>query len=309
MRISSFQKILNKESFIFISIIRLNINRIKILAFLLVSTEMNTMKSSQTEKYDDMDADEAKAIEEYDYEQARFLYNSKCVMKEAHVKEAKVHYEKQLSNYKDKFAELLTQKLQENQEKYDQDCEEARQRLQQRMDELAEAQKGELHELEERWREARAYQKEQINKTVRTLLSSSQLLAKSHRYDEAIDMRDKARALEKRNLHPKIIECDQDFEEQFKQMLLRQEQAFEELINQHEALLDLYREKLAAANNTAKAECQIDEAYASVEIMDTALLDKANPDAAVAVVQHFSPRANKSGRPVVSYLEEEEEVD
>lgn len=275
------------------------------------SGSINTYNTDTNQKFSEIDADELRAIEEYDYEQAQFLYNSRCVMQDAHINEAKNHYEQQLQNYKEKFAELLQKKQQENEDKFNHDCDEARQRLQQRIEELDASQKAELHELEQRWREARNYQQKQIDKTVRTLLSSSQLLAKSHRYQEAIEMRDKARTMQKRHHHPTIDECDEDFQDQFKQMLLRQEQAFEELIAQHEALIELYREKLEAANNTAEAECQIDEAYMSVEIMDTALLDTRNQDAAVAVVQHFSPRARKSGRRSLqnssSIIQEEEE--
>ncbi|KAK8860200.1 hypothetical protein M9Y10_011864 [Tritrichomonas musculus] len=275
------------------------------------TSSINTYNTDTNQKFNEIDADEARAIEEYDYEQAQFLYNSRCVMQDAHINEAKNHYEQQLQNYKERFAELLQKKQQENEDKFNHDCDEARQRLQQRIEDLDASQKAELRELEQRWREARNYQQKQVDKTVQTLLSSSQLLAKSHRYQEAIEMRDKARTMQKRHHHPNIDECDEDFQDQFKQMLLRQEQAFEELIAQHEALIDLYREKLEAANNTAEAECQIDEAYMSVEIMDTALLDTRNQDAAVAVVQHFSPRARKSGRRSLqnssSLIQEEEE--
>ena len=270
---------------------------------------MNQFNRETNAKFDEIDDDEARAIEEYNYEQAEFLYNSRCVMADAHVDEAKKHYEQQLTNYNNRFAELLEQKRNMNQQKYDSDCSEARERLRQRIDDLSAAQLNELHELEDRWREAREFQRAQIEKTVQTLLSSSQLLAKSHRYQEAIAMRDKARAIQKRQRHPKIDECDADFQEQFKQMLLRHEQAFEELIAQHEALIALFQEKLEAANNTAAAECNIDEAYASVEIMDTALLDTRNQDAAVAVVQHFSPRANKTRRSAqTSMIKTEEDV-
>ncbi|OHS97732.1 hypothetical protein TRFO_35975 [Tritrichomonas foetus] len=270
---------------------------------------INTYSADTTAKFDEIDDDEAKAIEEYNYEQAEFLYNSRCVMAEAHITEAKNHYEDQRQKYNDRFLDLLNQKRSQNQEKFEHDCEEARQRLQQRIEDLNASQKDELHELEGRWREARSYQRTQIEKTVETLLSSSQLLAKSHRYQEAIAMRDKARGIQRRQRHPKIDECDADFQEQFKQMLLRHEQAFEELIAQHEALIRLFEEKLEAANNTAEAECHIDEAYASVEIMDTALLDTKNQDAAVPVVQHFSPRANKSRRGLQSSLVLEERED
>jgi hypothetical protein len=72
--------------------------------------------------------------------------------------------------------------------------------------------------------------------------------------------------------------------------LVRHDQAFQELIDQHEAFKALLSERLRAADETAESEDNVDAAYASVEIMDTALCDGKNPDVALPVLKHFSPR-------------------
>lgn len=262
--------------------------------------------------FDDLDKQELDAINDYDYETARFLCETRREMRNTNIQDATEHYTQQLEDYNTKFAKLLEEKKARNEENYQRDVEAALQRLEQRIDAMAEAQLRDLKELEGRWREARAYQTAQIEKSVRTLLSSSQLLAKSRRFDEAIEMRDKAREIEGRKKQPKIEECDREFREQFEQTLIRQELAFNELIEQHNELLALLEDKREAADRTAEAECSIDTAYAAVEIMDVALADDKNPDAAIPVVKHFSPRANKVGMGTLratALLDAEEETE
>lgn len=243
-----------------------------------------------------MEDKENAAIDDFDYEQARFYHEAKKKMETKNVEEATKHYEQQLEDYKAKFEEILMKKKEENEKKYNEEVAAARERLRVRVNDISEEQKRELKELEERWREAREFQKAQIEKTVTTLLTSSQFLARSQKFDEAIEMRDKARALQKRKKHPQIEECDTEYNAQFQEMLLRHEGVLNEIVEQYDELMNLLEEKKEAADKAAEAECSIDNAYGTVEIMDIALTDPEHPETAIPVVQHFSPRAAKMRR-------------
>lgn len=243
--------------------------------------------------FDEVDACEADAIANYDYEKAQYLYETRLAMNVTDVNDQQNHYQEQLENYTNHYNEILNQTKEHNQQQYEKDCEEAKQRLQQRLEELVAQQQAEMDALQEKWKEARENEKEHVEKNVQTLLSSSQLLAKSHRYTEAIAMRDKAMTIKKHVRQPEIDQCDSDFRNQFDQMYERHEKAIKELIAQHEALIQLFNEKLEANNKTAEANYRIEDAYASVEIMDTVLEQSKNPSATIAVVQHFSPRKSQ----------------
>ena len=255
-----------------------------------------SLSASTQQEFADMEDKENAAIDDFDYEQARFYHEAKKKMETKNVEEATKHYEQQLEDYKAKFEEILMKKKEENEKKYNEEVAAARERLRVRVNDISEEQKRELKELEERWREAREFQKAQIEKTVTTLLTSSQFLARSQKFDEAIEMRDKARALQKRKKHPQIEECDTEYNAQFQEMLLRHEGVLNEIVEQYDELMNLLEEKKEAADKAAEAECSIDNAYGTVEIMDIALTDPEHPETAIPVVQHFSPRAAKMRR-------------
>ena len=261
--------------------------------------------SSTQREFADMDEQEQRAIDDFDYEHAMFIHETKNQMQTTNVEDATRHYEQQLQAYKENYEKILLEKQEENMRRYEADLEAARVRLKQRIHELAEEQKRELKELEERWREARQFQQEQINKTVTTLLQSSQFLARSQKFHEAIEMRDKARALQKQKRHPQIDECDAEYNAQFQEMLQRHEIVLDELVQQHEEFVNLLNEKREAADKAAEAECSIDSAYGTVEIMDMALTDPDHPETAIPVVQHFSPRSAKMRRGRSRIVEEE----
>lgn len=254
------------------------------------SGHVSQLKSQEA----DFDEQEIEAINGYDYEQALFLNQAREELRRTNVADATAHYEEQLEKCSRTYLERLDSKKDENRVQYEQALKEAQERLSERADALEASQMNDLRDLEGRWRAAREQEREQIAQTVETLLSSSQLLASSRHYHEAIEMRDKARALQSRVKHASIEECDSGFRKQFEDTLRRHEQAFAELEAQHVSFTKLLEAKWKAADRTAEAESKIDDAYASVEIMNTALEDDMNPEVAIPVVQHFSPRSKKS---------------
>jgi hypothetical protein len=240
--------------------------------------------------YSSLDADEDQAIMNYDYEKARFIVDSREQIRNTNVEDATRHYDQELVEYNRKISDILAKKKAINQTTHDAEIAWAKSRLRQQIVELAEVQKKELCALETRWREAREYERGQVAQTVVRLLSSSRLLAKSHRFEEAISMRDRARSTEKRVRHASLDEVDAGYSEQFEQLLVRYKQSFQELIDQHNAYKRLLVQKRKLADQTAESEDDVEAAYAPVEIMDAALCDGKNPDVAVTVLQHFSPR-------------------
>ena len=256
--------------------------------------KMDTQVFTSTFRDDmlDIDAQELSAIEDYDYEKAMLLHESRLDKRSMNIEDAKGHYEQQMVMQSEELTETLKNRLQANLDKFKQEEENARKRLQQRIEDLAVAQRDDMQKLEARWREAREHQKKQIDNTVETMLASSQLLAKSKEFHKAIEMRDKARAIQARKSHPSIDQIDAEFRAQFQAMLKRHEQAFKELMSQHQDLIQLFEEKLNTANITAEAEFDSKYACSTRQIMDAALGDAENPEAAVPVVQHFSPRSS-----------------
>jgi hypothetical protein len=240
--------------------------------------------------YGSLEKDEAAAIQSYDYEKARFLAESCRDLRAANVQDARAHYERELERYNTVFSEILADKKARHRAAYEDAVSKATENLRSQILQLAEVQKQELQELEARWKNARRFQLRGVQKKVATLLSSSQLLAQSHRFEAAISMRDSARATEKRSRHPSIDAVDDDYTGQFKQTLERHKQEFAELIEQHKALKLLLSERRRVADEIAEAEDDVEAANASVEIMDTALRDRNNREVAVPVVRHFSPR-------------------
>jgi hypothetical protein len=237
-----------------------------------------------------LDIEERAAIQDYDYEKARFLAELRQVVHRSNVEDATAHYEQELDKYNTGLAEILARKKAVNEVRYESELSIEKERLERQVSDLEETQRAELEDLEARWREARAHEKERVEKTVVTLLSSSKALAKSHRFDEAISLRDEARTTQKRVRHPNIDKIDADYENQFRETLLKYEQTFRELIDQHEAFKLLLREKQGVADQTAQSEDRVEAAYGTIEVMDTALGDARHPDVTLPVVKHFSQR-------------------
>jgi hypothetical protein len=244
-------------------------------------------------RFREIEVNELAAIADYDYEKARFLATTRAELQTSNVVDATQHYQQQLAEYNNRCQQLLNDKKAANEQHYQEECGAAKRRLQKRVEELALLQEEELRELTGSWKEARRREQVAIEKTIAGLLSSSQLLAKSHRFQEAITMRDRARALEKSPTHPEIEIVDKDYKAQFERTLTRHEHAFSELTSQHEAFVKLLQEKRAVADRTAEAESGIGAAYGSVEVMGVVLGDRKNRDVALPIVKHFSPRTLK----------------
>ncbi|KAH0786871.1 hypothetical protein GPJ56_009248 [Histomonas meleagridis] len=238
--------------------------------------------------------DELKAIENLDFEKAMEIFEKK--------KEQQSTLSQTIDNYQLKFDETnnrfyneYQEKVKQNEEKYEQECQKAKERLEKKIDQMAETQMAELKEVERRWRETRKIEKQKIQKSIDTLLTSSKLLARSHQFKEAIEMRDKAFQLKKKVKPPQIEECDQEFKGQFQQLLVRHQCAFDELISQYEAELNLLQSKLIADNEIAKAECDVSKSLNAVDIINNAFSEENESSAVVAVAQKFSPKSKKNG--------------
>jgi hypothetical protein len=249
--------------------------------------------SSPKFDYVEIDRDEMIAIRNYDYEKAMFLAAAREEMQQSSLEEVTRHYQHELDAHNAKLLEELSAKKVLNATRFREDCQEALDNLRTVIDEMAASQRQELDDLAKQWNEARDFHQKQIQTAVDALLASSQRIAEARKYQEAIELRDKARALERKKRHPRIEDCDRDFECQFQDMLQRHELAFDELIAQHDAMLRLLNEKKVSADKVAEAESMIGEAFATVDIIDAALCDKKNADITLPIVKHFSPRAAK----------------
>jgi uncharacterized protein YihD (DUF1040 family) len=244
--------------------------------------------------YQQFDIVEQEAIEGYDYEKAQFLFNAQCALRNAHSKHATEHYEHELDKYNQDFAAILARKKAANEEKYEQDMREERERLDKRITELEMAQKEELQVLEARWRNSREQQKRQVDDTVSALLGFSQLMAKSGRFDEAISLRDRARTTQKAERHPSLDAVNMDYETQFREALVRHDKAFNEVIEQHESYKILLKARQTVADETAESEARFETAHGPVEVIDAALADTKNTDVVCDVLKHFSPRKKRT---------------
>jgi hypothetical protein len=244
---------------------------------------------------DVLEIEEQAAIQNYDYEKAQFFAELRQTVRRSNAQDATAHYEQEFDKYHRKLAEILARKKAVNEVRYETELSLQKEQLERQVSELEAKQRAELQELEKRWREARAHERARVGETVVTLLASSRALAKSHRFDEAISLRDEARTTEKRVRHPNIDKVDADYENQFRQTLLKYEQTFRELIEQHEAFKRLLKEKQGAADQTAEAEDRADAALGTVEVMDIAIGDRRHPEVSVPVVRHFSQREKPRG--------------
>jgi hypothetical protein len=244
-----------------------------------------------------LDEVEQEAIQGYDYEKARFLFNAQRTLRSSRAKDATLHYERELENYTQQFTAVLARKKAANELQYEEELAKEKGRLENQINELTAAQEEELRGIEARWREARTFQERRLETTVTTLLRSSQLMARSRRFDDAISLRDRARATKaSADKNADMDQLNADYEKEFKEALVRHEQVFQEMIEQHEAFKRLLKERQNVADETAEAADRVEAAYSSVTVMDTALRDRINADVAGPVLKHFSPRKKQAAK-------------
>jgi hypothetical protein len=243
------------------------------------------------------ECEEQNAIEEFDYERAQFLFEVRRTHRNSVVRDVTNHYEEELDKYNRDCATILARKMAENQLQYENDLAKEKERLDKQISDIAEEQKDELRKLEERWKEAQAAQRKQIDTTIRALLDSAQVMAKSHRFDEAISLRDTARDTQKRERHPSIDAINTDYQNQFREALARHGSAFQEVIDEHVAFTKVLKERQNVADRTAEAENRCHTTHGVVAVMECALGDQKHPTVAAPVLRHFSPRRNKGPPP------------
>jgi hypothetical protein len=142
------------------------------------------------------DTEEAIAIDNYDFEKAQFLREARNELRTTLADDARRDYERELEAYTLRFSEILAAKKAKNETEFEKAQADANTRLRAKIDELSVIHREELRALEARWRAARDQVQQEAAKTVGALLSSSKLLAQIERYDQAISMRDRARATE-----------------------------------------------------------------------------------------------------------------
>lgn len=239
-------------------------------------------------------ATEESAIDNYDYEQAMILYQAKQNLHKTDIEAQTEHYSKQLDCFNEQIQNNLAIEKEKNQLIYEEACKKAEEDVDLQIMTLSSQQLDEMKALEAKWRDAREFERVQIMKKVENLLHSSKLLAKSHHFQEAIEMRDQAIKIRDSRHHPEIDQCDADYRKQFSILQEKHARALDDVVEQYYSLLRLLKQQLETNNTTAEAASIVDGATGPIQIMNTVINSSKNRDATIAVVQAVSPR--KTGR-------------
>ena len=230
------------------------------------------------------------AIENYDYEKAARIYQTHIDKHQTDISFQTEHYCKERDNINKEIQKKLEEEKANNQQIYENELQEAKSNLDKQITELSSQQLDEMKELEAKWREARESERAEIMKKVDVLLHSSQLLAKSHKFDEAIELRDKAFAYRDAPRHEEIEKVDKEYREQFELLLEKHHHVLNELITQYNSLCTMITQKLETNNQTAEAAFAVEEASVPLHIMNYVAEKNENREATIAVVKTLSPR-------------------
>jgi len=230
------------------------------------------------------------AIENFDYEKAAAIYQATLDIQNTDVTFQAEHYCKERDSINDEIKKKLLEEKAKNQQIYEEERKNAQKNLDIEISRLSSRQLSEMKELEAKWREARESERAEIMKKVDALLHSSQILAKSHKFDEAIALRDKAYAIRDAPRHEEIETVDAEYRERFELLLENHQHALTELIIQYNSLLTVISQKLETNNQTAEAAFAVEGASVPLHIMDYIVKHSDNREATIAVVKSVSPR-------------------
>ena len=238
--------------------------------------------------------DELAAIDEYDYEQARILYEARLARDQEDFDDVHNHYLEEVERSKALQDAQCEQELEQTRRRYQELADEVNTNFQKDFNEIVERQQQEIKVLQEKWTAAKEEVQKRVNKEINEMLKSSKELAKTHKYEEAIGLRDKAFSMKQDTNLPQFQEVNQFYQNFSDAMLARHKIELEERRQQYDADIQTLQSKCDQLNIQIQVRNDVSKMNLSHELIADVLNSDKDTNTQTSVVRMLSPRSQKS---------------
>ena len=238
--------------------------------------------------------DELQAIDEYDYEQARILYEARKARDQEDFADVHSHYLEEIERSKALQDSQCEQELEQTRRRYEEMADEVNTNFTKDFNAIVERQQKEIDALKEKWAKAREDVQKRVNKEINEMLKSSKELAKTHKYDEAIGLRDKAFEMKQSTDLPQFQEVNEFYNSFFNAMLERHKTELNERKSQYDADIQTLQSKCEQMNIQIRFKNDVSKMNLSHEFITDVLNTEKDQNTQTSVVHMISPRSQKS---------------
>lgn len=236
------------------------------------------------------DLEEENAIQAFDFEKAKILYQSRKIIQEEDIARRETFYRREQTKYIQQARAEMKRQLQENQLDFENQCEIERMNLQEHFECAEKKQKAELDEVSQQWKQARQKEFQKIQSNIDEMFITAQNLARAHQYDAAIAKRNEAIRLKNQTNFKEYKPIDAHFRRQLSQMMARHKREYEEMRNDYELRIKDLKRALKLKNNAAIEQHKVDGACSSRVIMERVIDDHQNNETKKVLLSNLSPR-------------------
>ncbi|EAX87577.1 hypothetical protein TVAG_451800 [Trichomonas vaginalis G3] len=236
------------------------------------------------------DIEEENAIQSFDFEKAKILYESRKIIQEQDIQRRETFYRREQTKYIQQNRAEMKRQIQENEMDFENQCELERLALQEKFQRAEEKQKHELEEVTKEWKEARNKELQKIQANIDEMFVTAQNLARAHQYDTAIAKRNEAIKLKNMKNYKEYKPIDEHFRKQINFMIIRHKQEFDDMRNDYDLRIKDLKRALKLKNNAAIEQYRVNGACSSRVIMERVIDDHQNPETKRALITNLSPR-------------------
>ena len=237
--------------------------------------------------------EELEAIDAYDYEKARLIYEAGCQQEKDDLEETKNQYQEELERSIAVQESECQQRIAQTKQHYEEMADKLTNEFTKDFNKIVERQNKEIEDAKKSWGNARDDAKRRVNKQIQNKLKSSQELAKSHKYEEAIQLRDTAFSMKDNDKLPEFVEVDKFYNDLLNAMLKRHKAELAERKGRYESDIALINKKCECSARCSELQRDVENSDLSPKLMKTAFSSKKDKTQTLSLVKMLSPRSKK----------------
>jgi hypothetical protein len=239
---------------------------------------------------------ELDAIQNFDFERAReILQRTVSTVDESAIKE-EAHYHSQAIRLSEENHAAYEEELSSITEIFKENSISCKNAAQEDCRRLVARHRAEAEGLAQRWREARALELARNLEIANAQLDTARTLAIAYAFDEAVQLRDAAYALQNNEKAENVKAVDRDFVGRWRDMTKRHAQDYQLLYDHVNSHILVLKNKAEFQKQAAEATLKAEEAATTTMILDKVCENAVSPVAREKVFQAYSPRSKGSPR-------------
>lgn len=245
------------------------------------------------EELAEIEQKEVSAILDLDFERALDISKQRKQTQQDEADDEEAFYQEQAEILSQKNQAIYNQKLESISQEFLENSNKFKQLWQGYCNALAERQRDEAHELEQKWRQARSVEIQRTTEAAKARLSTARVLAMCQQFEKAVEVRDSAQSLIDNEKTDRVKSLDRDYTQQYRQMTKRHFQEFQYLYEQLKKLLKTLKEKAETQKIDAEATLRTEEVHNTSMIMETVSRNPVSPATRENLMKTFSPRGKQ----------------